>query len=167
MCKTIKRITLILMVICCFSGCTHNKYTPDHYTKIEIHNMLKNYEPLFRELVFVVSTNQKFYDEGRVSQFTDADIVSPNDEALNCFDEQQRAVIQNFFRFHPYMISLDYAKRFVAVSFLSTDINNAYTVVFWIESDTNTVERLNEYSELLSQDFTVEKVKNDCLLYFR
>ena len=129
--------------------------------------MLQNHKSLFSEVVSVVSSNQRFYDEGRVSQYTDADIVSPTDKALVYFDEQQQTVIQEFFQLRPYMILFDYSKRFVAISFLSTEEDNGYTIVFWIQSGTNSANDFSDYAYRLSQNFTVEKISNNCLLYFK
>lgn len=165
--KRKRAIAFVLIILCCLNGCANHKYLPSHYTKDEVYDILQNNEPLFRELVFVVSTSTRFYDEGRVSPYANADITSPYDEGLDYFDEPKKTVIKDFFQFQPYMILFDYAKRFVKITFLASDTDHAYNVLFWIESERNPLKEMSDYAHFLSQDYHINIIMNDCIMYYK
>lgn len=157
----------ILCIVVTFIGCVRqDKYLPNSYTKDEVKQIYNENAKLFENIVDIVSSNENFYDEGRINEFTDADIVSPHDDALMCFSETERHSFDEIFAFKPYMIRYDYARRFVDITFIASDGHTSYSFLFWTsKSDYNGI-KFNNYKDYLEQKYTIENIAEWCIMYY-
>ncbi len=162
---------LILLCAACFiltfSACSHqNKYQPSSYTKEEIQCVYQENVELFESIVKIISSNEMFYEKGRINEYTDADIVSPYDDALSFFSNTYRKTIDEFFGLKPYMILYDYACRFVEITFLAADTNDSYTFLFWTLDGEDSEDKFNDYKELLAQKYVLENITSRCIMFY-
>ena len=153
----------ILSVVACNY---QEEYQPSAYTKEEIQCLYFENLELFECLVKVISSNEAFYEKGRINEYTDADIVSPHDDALSFFNDTDKKTIDEFFEFKPYMILYDYARRFVKVTFLASDIKESYTLLFWTLNVENCEEKFNDYKTFLAQHYVLENIDSRCIMYY-
>jgi len=169
--KTSLTIVIILIVILLiFSACKHQeKYVPSSYSKDEVQRIYFENNELFDNVVRIVSSNEEFYEKGRINEYTDADIVSPYDKALSFFNENDKNIINEIFILKPYMILYDYARRFVEITFIADDTNSyplLYTFLFWtLESENSEVE-FEKYQEYLAQRYFLENVTERCIIFY-
>lgn len=121
---------------------------------------------LFETLVEVITSNEMFYEKGRINEYTDADIVSPYDDALSFFEDTDRKTIDEFFDLKPYMILYDYARRFVKITFLASDTNESYTFLFWTSNVENSEGEFDDYKTFLTQHYVLESLDSRCIMYY-
>lgn len=143
-------------------------YRPSLYTKEEVLSLYYENLELFESLVEVISSNEEFYEKGRINDHTDADIISPEDEALIHFDDGERKVINTFFGFKPYMILYDYARRFVTITFIAAETESAdsYVLLFWTAKAENSEVKFNNHKKYLAQNHVVEEINSGCIMYY-
>lgn len=79
-----------------------------------------------------------FYEKERINEYTDADIVSP----------------------------YDYARRFVKITFLTSDTNESYTFLFWTLNGENSEDKFDDYKTFLTQHYVLENLDNRCIMYY-
>ena len=164
----------LLILLCAFciiltlATCNHQeKYRPLKYTKEEIKRLYYENIELFETLVEVIISNDMFYEKGRINEYADADIVSPYDDALTFFEDTDRKTIDEFFDLKPYMILYDYARRFVAITFIASDINDeSYTFLFWTSNVENGEEKFDDYKFYLTQHNILENIDSQCIMYY-
>ena len=93
--------SLILLCAFCiilmFVACNHQEeYHPSAYSKEEVQCLYHENLELFERLVKVISSNDAFYEKGRINEYTDADIVSPYDDALSLFNDADKKRLMSF-----------------------------------------------------------------------
>lgn len=169
--KQSKPLFLLYILCTCliFSACNPKEaYRPSLYTKEEVLCLYYENLELFESLVRVISSNEEFYEKGRINEHTDADIISPDDEALIYFDDGERKVIDTFFGFKPYMILYDYARRFVKITFIAAETESAdsYTLLFWIANVENSEVKFNNHKKYLAQRYVVEDINSGCIMFY-
>ena len=162
---------LILLYDFCFIitliACNRQEeYQPSAYTKEEVKCLYYENRELFETLVEAIISNEMFYEKGRINEYTDADIVSPYDDALSFFKDTDRKTIDEFFNLKPYMILYDYARRFVEITFLASDTNESYTFLFWTSNGENSADKFNDYKTFLTQHYALENLDNRCIMYY-
>lgn len=164
---------LALLCILCFvlSSAVCNKrekYLPSFYTKKEVQCLYYQNLELFDSLVTVISSNETFYEKGRINEYTDADIVSPYDDEVSLFNDTDRETIDAFFELKPYMILYDYARRFVEITFYASDIHDgAYTLVFWLSKGENSEAEFYDYKMFLAQRYVLEGLDSHCFMFYK
>ncbi len=164
-----KMVHFLAMVICiavALSGCSsQERYLPAAYEKTDIIEAYRNDREHFLEVVKIFSSNTTFLKNGRINQFSDWYISSPLDKNLTWFNETEKTVILDFFdAYEPYMVSLDYSKRFVEITFINSDRSDGYCLLFWIRESSNS--EFNEYKIYLSYSYYIEYIDNNCILVF-
>lgn len=150
-----------------FIGCVRqNRYLPANYTKEEVKDLYRLNPELFHELVTTIASNKAFFEEGRVSQYSDADIISPYDAAMVYFSEAEKKIIEAVFETKPYMILYDYACRFVKVTYINEDNSSGYSLLFWTASKNENEQEFNEYIKHLKSlyKYEVELIDYYCIL---
>lgn len=153
---------IILSLVACNR---QEKYRPSVYAKEEVKCLYYENLELFETLVEVITSNEMFYEKGRINEYTDADIVSPYDDELSFFNDTDRKTIDEVFDLKPYMILYDYARRFVSITFLASDANESYTFLFWTSNSENSEDEFNEYKTFLAQHHVLESLDSRCIMY--
>ena len=159
-------LSIVLSIIVLFTSCNaqdNAPYEPSVYTKDEVLHLFDENVALFENVVTIISNNDEFYEKGRVNEFTDADIVSPNDDAITYFDETDKKMILEAFQLKPYMILYDYARRFVTITFLANGDDESYTFLFWTSSDE---KAFDDYQAFLSQNYILNNMSEKCVMYY-
>ena len=100
-----------------------------------------------------------------IVEFEDPNIMRPDDSTLSFFCDEDKETILDFFEFKPYMVSFDYAGRFVKFTFINEDQTDCYVLLYWVKDLNNTAEKLNEYERYLQQNYIVEDVKDRWVFY--
>ena len=162
------QIMCFFLCILFLVGCSNkHTYTPELYTKTDVISMCENENELFNNLVSIIVHNDEFYEK-RKDEYDDAFFCSPHDEELKWFDEEDSKTIAEFFEFKPYMISYDLGRRFVEVTFLSSEEAESYTLLFWIKNSNNDeIFKFQEYSNYLSYTYVVETLEFDFFSEYR
>ncbi len=156
-----------LSIILTFSACKkHETYSPSPYTKDEVQALYRENSGLFENVVEIISSNGDFFEKGRINEYTDADIVSPYDDAMQFFDDTERKIINEFFDLKPYMLYYDYARRFVTITFIASDNVESYSFLFWTKSDEGGVAKLDNYKAYLSQNYIIESITEHSFMYY-
>lgn len=163
--------SLILLYAFCtilsLAACNRQeKYRPSVYAKEEVKCLYYENLELFENMVKVITSNEMFYEKGRINEYTDADIVSPYDDALSFFNDTDRETIDEVFDLKPYMILYDYARRFVKITFIASDTNESYTFLFWTSNSENSEDEFNDYKTFLAQHNVVESLDIRCIMYY-
>lgn len=154
-------------IILTLVACNHQKeYQPLAYAKEDVQYLYYENLELFETLVEVITSNEMFYEKGRINEYTDADIVSPYDDALSFFKDTDRKTIDEFFDLKPYMILYDYARRFVKITFLASDTNESYTFLFWTSNVENSESEFDDYKTFLTQHYVLESLDSRCIMYY-
>lgn len=154
---------IILTLVACNR---QEEYQPSAYAKEEVQCLYYENLELFETLVEVITSNEMFYEKGRINEYTDADIVSPYDDALSFFEDTDRKTIDEFFDLKPYMILYDYARRFVKITFLASDTNESYTFLFWTSNVENSEGEFDDYKTFLTQHYVLESLDSRCIMYY-
>lgn len=154
---------VILTLVACNR---EEEYRPLAYAKEEVQCIYYENLELFETLVEVITSNDMFYEKGRINEYTDADIVSPYDDALSFFKDTDRKTIDEFFDLKPYMILYDYARRFVEITFLASDTNESYTFLFWTSNVENSEAKFDDYKMFLTQKYVLESLGSRCVMYY-
>lgn len=167
-----KKRPKLLILLCAFciiltlAACNRQEgYRPSIYTKEEVQCLYYENLELFEALVKVITSNEMFYEKGRINEYTDADIVSPYDDALSFFNDTDRETIDEVFDLKPYMILYDYARRFVSITFIASDTNESYTFLFWTSNSENSEDEFNDYKTFLAQHYVLESLDSRCIMY--
>ena len=154
---------IILTLVACNR---QEEYQPSAYTKEEVQCLYYENLELFENLVEVITSNETFYEKGRINEYTDADIVSPYDDALSFFDDTDRKTIDDLFDLKPYMILYDYARRFVEITFLASDTNESYAFLFWTSNVENSEGEFDDYKMFLTQHYVLKSLDSRCIMYY-
>lgn len=168
--KKCYRISMLLCVFCVvltLTACDRREaYRPVTYTKGEARGLYFENRELFESLVKAISSNEAFYEKGRINEYTDADIISPYDDALQFFHDTDLQTINTFFDLKPYMILYDYARRFVEVTFLASDGKESYNFLFWTSDSEESAEEFNAHKAYLAQYYTLEVVDENRVIFY-
>lgn len=166
-CITTFILLCMICVILTLTACSHReKYQPALYTKENLLSLYQENIELFEDVVEIIISNKAFYEEGRINEYTDADITSPYDKALTHFGDTERKVIDELFEFKPYMILYDYARRFVKITFISSDNKLSYTFVFWTLDSEDSQYKLDNYKRQLAQHYILEDIQDNRFLFY-
>lgn len=168
-----KKYYRILMLLCAFCvtltlvACDRREvYRPSKYTKVEARCLYFENRELFESLAIVISSNEAFFEKGRINEYTDVDIISPYDDALQFFHDADLQTINTFFNLKPYMILYDYARRFVEVTFLGSDGEESYNFLFWTSDSEDSAEKFNAHRAYLAQRYTLEVIHEDRVIFY-
>ncbi len=162
--KALKFISSICAFVLLVSCQRQINYKPELYLREEVIGLYAENTDLFEDLVEVISTNERFYENGRINEYEDANITSPYDKGLSFFDSEDKKIIKTFFGFKPYMILYDYARRFVSITFIAADESESFTLLFWLSQD---MVGFENYTVYLSQYNVVETMSENCILFYR
>ncbi len=147
----------------------HNRYKPLLYTKEEVRCLYQDHTELFDTVVSVITSNERFFNEGRLDEYEPAMITSSHDEQLSLFSDSDRNILLELLQFKPYMILYDYARCFVSITFIAadnTDHCESYTLSFWTSEQEDSNIKFEYRKQYLSQDYIVENITDQCILYY-
>ncbi len=142
------------------------EYHPALYTKAELQHIYEENQVLFEDVVEIITASERFYNEGRINEYTDADIISPYDECMQLFNNEDRKILEKFFEFKPYMILYDCWQRFVSFTFINEGQDNSYTYVFWTMDGPNSKTELESYKARIAQNSIIENITTECFMYY-
>ncbi len=166
-----KRIISVICVFCIILplvACNRQEeYRASAYSKEEVLGLYYENLELFETLVGIITSNEMFYEKGRINEYEDADIRTPYDDALSFFSDTDRKTIGEFFDLKPYYILYDYARRFVEVTFIASDTNaESYTFIFWTSNAEDSEVKFDDYKMYLAQRRVVESLDDRCVMYY-
>lgn len=165
----IKIIISLLTLFLLFTRIMHSnnsqiEYRPEYYTKQDVVSIFKENEKLFYSVVKVLRENEDFYNKGRLNEYEDAQISSFNDKKIQFFNNKDKLQLEKIFKFKPYMLSYDYARRFIKITFFGRDESSLYVFIFWQMENNEDKEKFDEYVSYIKQKYIVESVSEDCIL---
>ena len=159
---------LLLIVFGVIKMKTKYKYIP--YTKEQVMKIYRENTDLFEKVVQVISSNNEFYDAMHVWDYDDAFLDDPNPKKLKYFNDEDRSVLIEFFKFGPSRITFDDSRCFVKFIFVSGDRNGFYAFLYWLGDMENEEKAavFTDYKKYLtgSYHYVVEDISDNWIFYY-
>ena len=165
--KPIYLLCFILVSVIVLHSCIiSDGYTRKLYEKEELLTVYEKNETLFREVVDVIIHNENFCND-RDSEYDDVFLMSPYDKSkLRWFNEEECAVINDFYAFQPYMLNYHCTRQYFDITFINEDQTDCYVFVFWLSDDSKALKSFLSYrSSSLKQN--IEKLDENCYFLWR
>ena len=164
--RYIKSMICVICATVFFASCSNGKieYMFALYTKDDVMRIYGENTEWFEDIVEIIVSCEEFYDKGRVYDLDDPEIMSPYDENLLYFVEDDQKVIKDFFESKkPYMIYYDNSKQYVTFTFISEDQKDAYSILFWTSNSKSDFEH---HKYMQAQDYVIVDLAEYCFMYY-